>query len=76
MRRHPPRRYGTFEVLIEDDLLGDDPALRLLAKVVHGADISEDADFTPQSPGLEAIAGGFMDLGLDDQRQLEPELPV
>lgn len=66
----------TFEVMIEDYKLGDDPALALLAKVVHGADVSEDASITPQSRGLEAIARGFMHLGVDDQRQLELELPV
>jgi hypothetical protein len=57
------------------DLLGD-PALALVAKVVHGADVDEDADITPQSRGLEAIARGFMDLGVTDQEQLALELPV
>jgi hypothetical protein len=66
----------SFEVLIEDYDLGDDPALALMAKVVHGADVSEDPDATPQSPGLLAIADGFALLGIDDQRQLELELPV
>jgi hypothetical protein len=66
----------TFEVLMEDHDLGADPALALVAKVVHGADIAEDADVTPQSRGLEAIARGFMDLGVDDQEQLRLELPV
>ena len=47
-----------------------------MAKVVHGADVSEDADATPQSRGLEAIARGFMQLGVDDQEQLRLELPV
>ena len=53
-----------------------DPALALVAKVVHGADVSEDVDITPQSRGLEAIARGFMHLGLSDQEQLALELPV
>jgi hypothetical protein len=66
----------TFEVLIEDHQLGADPALALLANVVHGADVSEDADATPQSRGLEAIARGFMELGVTDQEQLRLELPV
>ena len=66
----------SFEVIVEDHQLGDDPALALMAKVVHGADISEDAEITPESRGLEAIARGFMDLGLTDQEQLEAELPV
>ena len=50
--------------------------MALLARVVHGADISEDRDATPESAGLEAIAGGFALLDLDDQRQLALELPV
>jgi hypothetical protein len=66
----------TFEVLIEDHKLGGDPALVLLAKIVHGADVSADADATPQSRGLEAIARGFQYLGVDDQEQLRLELPV
>ena len=66
----------SFEVLIEDHRLGGDPALVLVARVVHGADVSEDADITPQSRGLEAIARGFMLLGVDDQTQLALELPV
>ena len=61
----------SFEVLIEDYKLGADPALALMAQVVHGADVSDDRDATPQSPGLLAIADGFALLGVDDQRQLE-----
>ena len=66
----------SFEVLIEEHGLGGDPALARMAHVVHGADVEEDADATRQSPGLLAIADGFALLDLDDQRQLELELPV
>ncbi len=66
----------TFEVLVEEHGLEGDAALALVARVVHGADVSEDADVTPQSRGLEAIARGFMDLGVTDQEQLALELPV
>ena len=66
----------SFEVLVEEYNLGADPALALMAKVVHGADLSTDADATPQSRGLEAIARGFMHLGVDDDEQLRLELPV
>ena len=66
----------SFEVLLDEFRLHEDPALALVAKVVHGADISDDADATPQSRGLEAIARGFMYLGVDDQEQLRLELPV
>jgi hypothetical protein len=66
----------SFEVIVEEYKLGDDPALALVAKVVHGADITGDEDVTRQSRGLEAIARGFMQLGLSDQDQLAAELPV
>src|SRR5205823_5719502 len=65
----------SFEVLVEAFEL-DDPALLLLARIVHGADIAGDRDATPQSRGLLAIAEGFHLLELDDHRQLELSLPV
>jgi hypothetical protein len=65
----------SFETLIAEYKI-DDPALGLMARVVHGADVSEDRDITPQSAGLEAIADGFALLEINDQRQLELSLPV
>lgn len=65
----------SFETLVGEYKVTD-PAVQLMAKVVHGADVSDDRDATPQSRGLEAIADGFALLDLDDQRQLELELPV
>ena len=65
----------SFETLVEEFRI-DDPAIAILARVVHGADVADDRDATPQSRGLEAIADGFALLGIDDQRQLELELPV
>ena len=65
----------SFEVLVEEYEI-DDPALQLLARIVHGADVAEDLDATPQSAGLKAIAEGFSHVEPDDQRQLELELPV
>ena len=65
----------SFEVLVEEYGI-DDPAVARLALIVHGADVAEDLDATPQSPGLKAIAEGFSYAETDDQRQLELELPV
>jgi hypothetical protein len=65
----------SFEVLVEEYAI-DDPAIALLARIVHGADVSEDRDATPQSRGLLAVAEGFHLLELDDHRQLELSLPV
>ena len=66
----------SFEVMVEEHGLGDDAALALMARIVHGADVAEDRDATPQSPGILAIADGFARLGLPDQEQLALELPV
>ena len=77
----PGARYAhrdglcTFEVLVDEYSI-DDPAVRLLARIVHGADVAEDRDATPESRGLLAVAEGFHLLGLDDHRQLELSLPV
>lgn len=65
----------SFEVLVEEYAIAD-PAISLLARVVHGADVAEDHDATPQSRGLLAIAEGFHLLALADHRQLELSLPV
>lgn len=65
----------SFEVLLEDYNL-DDAALARLARIVHGADVAEDRDATPQSLGLLAVAEGFHLLNVGDQRQLELSLPV
>ena len=65
----------SFEVLVNEYAI-DDPAVKLLARIVHGADVAEDRDATPQSRGLLAVAEGFHLLKLDDQRQLELSLPV
>jgi hypothetical protein len=63
-------------VLIDEYHLGGDPALALMARIVHGADVSEDRDATAESRGLLAIAEGFALLGLPDQDQLALELPL
>ncbi len=65
----------SFEVLIADHHLTD-PALERMAAIVHGADIEKGLNTTPESAGLLAIAHGFALLPVDDQRQLELELPV
>ncbi len=66
----------SFEVLVEEYDIKD-PAVHLLARIVHGADVSEDRNATPQSPGLQAVAEGFHYLVPDDDhRQLALELPV
>ena len=58
----------TFEVLIEEYKLTD-AALLELAKIIHGADVSDEKT-TPQSPGLRAIGEGFLHVVEDDHENL------
>jgi hypothetical protein len=67
----------SFESIILKYELGNDPALVLLSKIVHAADVSEDIDSIKEGRGLQAIAHGFaLMYGLDDHRKLELETPV
>jgi len=65
----------SFEVLVEEYDISD-PAIHLLARIVHGADVAEDRDATRQSPGLQAVAEGFHYIYSDDHQQLDAELVV
>jgi hypothetical protein len=55
----------------------NDPALAELARIVHGADVAEDINITPQSAGLNAIARGFALLhGEADHEKIRLETPM
>lgn len=47
-----------------------DPAVHLLAEIVHGADVKQDLYGRPEAPGLEAIAEGFRALNLKDDHEI------
>jgi hypothetical protein len=54
-----------------------DPALDLLARIVHGADVAADIDIAPEAAGLKAIAHGFaMVHGTQDHTKLALETPL
>jgi hypothetical protein len=66
----------SFESVVEKYRI-EDPAIALLAQIVHGADVSEDLYGRPEAPGLRAIAEGFRLLGLaDDHEVLRKEFIV
>jgi hypothetical protein len=66
----------SFEALVAKYKIVD-PAVLLLAKIVHGADVKQDLFGRPEAPGLEAIAEGFRYLGLkDDHKILEKKFIV
>ncbi len=57
------------------NLQGKDAALDRLALIVRGADTSEK-DLTPESRGLDAIAGGFQQMNISDHDKLQHQFPV
>ena len=61
----------SFEVLIDDFGLGDDPALVRLAAIVHAADIDSDIHTDPMGVGLRAIGFGGLDVEADDHTLLQ-----
>lgn len=66
----------SFDALMTKyDLQGRDAALDRLALIVRGADTS-DKDLTPESRGLDAIAGGFQKMDISDHEKLDREFPV
>ncbi len=66
----------SFEAIVDKYHIND-PAIRLLAQIVHGADISHDLYGRPEAMGLKAIATGFGSIGLrDDHEILEREFIV
>jgi hypothetical protein len=67
----------SFEVIVEEFHLSGDDALMQLASIVHAADVSADAQASPQGAGLKAIASGFRLVhGTDDVKKLELESPM
>ena len=68
---HQPNPAGgercTFETLIAEFHLDNDPALARLAAIVHAADIAADLHTDPLAPGLLAIGLGGLDVEADDQ---------
>ena len=59
----------TFEAIVTKYRI-EDPAIHLLAEIVHGADVARDLYGRPEAPGLKAIAEGFRRLGLKDDYEI------
>jgi hypothetical protein len=70
------RAFCSFDALLRTyGLEGNDPALDRLALIVRGADTAAK-DLTPESRGLDAIAGGFQHMEISDHEKLEWEFPL
>ncbi|MDP3723877.1 MAG: chromate resistance protein [Candidatus Omnitrophota bacterium] len=59
----------SFEAIVKKYEI-QDQAIRLLAQIVHGADVTEDLYRRPEAAGLKAIAEGFRHLGLKDDHEM------
>ena len=67
----------SFESILLAFALTGDPALEILGRIVHAADIATDASMAAEGSGLKAIASGFRLLhGHDDHRKLELQTPM
>jgi len=74
---HVDGRCSFESILVKHGLTGD-PALVLLGRIVHGADIPADLPSSPaEAHGLRAIAYGFAALhGDDDHEKILLESPM
>lgn len=60
----------SFEALVEKHR-PDDTALQEMARIVRGADFSEEINLTPESAGLQTISRAFPQVAKDDQETVE-----
>ena len=59
----------SFEALV-DERCPQDPALKELARIIHGADL-KDLGAAPECPGLLTISRGFPLVARDDRETME-----
>jgi hypothetical protein len=72
---HVDGRCSFESIIVKYEI--SDPALDLLAKIVHGADVSADRGIVPEAAGLYAIANGFaMVHGEEDHEKIRLETPM
>src|SRR6202007_3478323 len=59
-----------FDAIVKKYTLDRDLALKLLAKIVNGADSDNSLWNQPEAAGLNAIAEGFRHLGFKDDHEV------
>jgi hypothetical protein len=60
----------SFEALV-DKYCADDATLRMVARIVRGADFPDEIGSTPESAGVRAISKGFPLVARDDYETVE-----
>lgn len=72
---HVDGRCSFESILVKHNVT--DPALLLLGRIVHGADIPAEITIEPEAAGLRAVAYGFASIhGENDQEKIRLETPV
>lgn len=72
---HVDGRCSFESILLKYGIHG--PALQVMGRIVHGADIPQDIGIEPEAAGLRAIAEGFsLTFGERDQEKLTAEMPL
>lgn len=66
---HHDRRC-TFEVIADLHHITD-PAVRQIGRIIHGADITADADETLESPGIDLLFRGLRLISDSDTQTIE-----
>jgi hypothetical protein len=65
----------TFETFLVTYRLAD-PALEVIGRIVHEADIGDDRYDAPEAPGLDAVIRGMSSTLADDHRLIEATGPM
>lgn len=60
----------SFDAIVKKYNLAADPAIKLLARIVNGADTDNTLYNQPEGPGLKAVAEGFRLMGFRDDHEL------
>ena len=60
----------SFEAILKKYALAEEPALRLLGKIVNGADTYNTLWQQPEAAGLNAVAEGFRHLGFRNDHEI------
>lgn len=58
--------HCTFETLISSFGLGEDPALQVLAEIVHEIDLRDGLSARPEIPGIDGLLSGWASAGWSD----------
>lgn len=62
--------HCTFETILALHNLAD-PVLQQIGRIIHGADITADADETLESPGIDLLFRGLRMISESDEQALE-----